>query len=305
LELSNRVAGDALVSPNRNDVIWNESITPVDPVELQIPNTSLNDALTAALENRPELELNQVQKDINSIDEKFYKDQTKPQIDLIAGYTSTGVGGEQSRAFRPVFQTPCQVDPNSPACQAQQAALAELTGNPYSGIFSNKYPTYSVGVQFNLPLFGDKTAKAQLGRARVEGERLGTQREQIEQQIQVEVRNSIQLVRTAEARLRAAAIARENTAINRVTNQISVHEMQPGNLAGQSFDVVVANLTAEVLVDLMEKLAACMKPVGWIIVSGILNELSNDVERSAREAELEIIERQHSGEWTALVARRL
>ena len=201
-----------LVSPNRNDVIWNESITPVDPVELQIPNTSLNDALTAALENRPELELNQVQKDINSIDEKFYKDQTKPQIDLIAGYTSTGVGGEQSRAFRPVFQTPCQVDPNSPACQAQQAALAELTGNPYSGIFSNKYPTYSVGVQFNLPLFGDKTAKAQLGRTRVEGERLGTQREQIEQQIQVEVRNSIQLVRTAEARLRAAAIARENTA---------------------------------------------------------------------------------------------
>jgi len=103
----------------------------------------------------------------------------------------------------------------------------------------------------------------------------------------------------------AVEVARENTAINRVTNQISVHEMQPGNLAGQSFDVVVANLTAEVLVDLMEKLAACMKPDGWIIVSGILNELSNDVERSAREAELKIIERQHSGEWTALVARRL
>ena len=201
-----------LVSPNRNDAIWNESITPVDSVELQIPSTSLNDAIIAAMANRPELELNQVQKDINAIDEKFYKDQTKPQIDLVAGYTSTGVGGEQSRSFRPVFETPCQVDPNSPACQAQQAALAELTGNPYKGIFQNKYPTYSVGLQFNLPLFGDKTAKAQLGRARVEGERLGTQREQIEQQIQVEVRNSIQAVRTAEARLRAAAIARENTA---------------------------------------------------------------------------------------------
>ena len=62
----------------------------------------------------------------------------------------------------------------------------------------------------NLP-FESKTAKAQLGRSLVEGERLNTQREQLAQAIQVDVRNSLQLVRTAEARLRSAAIARENT----------------------------------------------------------------------------------------------
>ncbi len=87
-----------------------------------------------------------------------------------------------------------------------------LTGNPYSGIFSNKYPTFRVGVQFNLPLFGDKTSRAQYGRSLVEGERLTTQREQLEQNIQVDVRNALQSLRTAEARLRAAAIARENSA---------------------------------------------------------------------------------------------
>ncbi|MCV4802978.1 hypothetical protein OFC41_30610, partial [Escherichia coli] len=38
------------------------------------------------------------------------------------------------------------------------------------------------------------------------------QRAQIEQLIQVDVRNALQAVRTAEARLRAAAIARENSA---------------------------------------------------------------------------------------------
>jgi outer membrane protein len=201
-----------LVSPNKNDAIWSESVTPVDSVELRVPTTGLNEAITTALENRPELELNQVQKDINGIDQKFYKDQTKPQIDLVAGYTSLGIGGEQNRLFQPVFSTPCQTDPNSPACQAQQQALSQLTGNPYSGIFTNKYPTYSVGLQFNLPLFGDKTAKAELGASRVVGDRLQTQREQLEQNIQVEVRNSLQAVRTSEARLRAAAISRENTA---------------------------------------------------------------------------------------------
>ena len=201
-----------LIAPNRTDSIWSESITPVDPVELRVPITSLPDAIATALDNRPELELNQVQKDINSIDQKFFKNQTKPQIDLVAGYTSLGIGGQENRLFRPAFNTPCQTDPTSPACQQQQQALTQLTGNPYNAIFQNKYPTYSVGLQFNLPLFGDKTAKAQLGRSKVEGDRLETQREALEQTIQVEVRNSIQAVRTAEARLRSAAIARENTA---------------------------------------------------------------------------------------------
>jgi len=60
-------------------------------------------------------------------------------------------------------------------------------------------------------LGGDKTAAAQFGKSRVEGERLDVQREQIEQSIQVEVRNALQSIRTAEARLRSASIARENT----------------------------------------------------------------------------------------------
>ncbi|MBO0237161.1 TolC family protein, partial [Vibrio parahaemolyticus] len=79
--------------------------------------------------------------------------------------------------------------------------LALLTGNAYSGVFDNRYPTYRAGLQINLPLFGDKTAGAQYGRTLVEGERLELQRAQIEQLIQVDVRNALQAVRTAEARL--------------------------------------------------------------------------------------------------------
>lgn len=201
-----------LISPNRYDRVWAESITPIDPVDLKAPSTTLVEAIEAAMQNRPELELNKVQKDINEVDRKFYKNQSKPQIDLVASYTSSGVGGSQNPDFNPSFPTPCSTDPNSPACQQQQANLELLTGNPYNGIFRNKYPTFRIGVQFNLPLFGDKTAKAQLGRSLVEGERIETQREQLEQNIQVDVRNAIQSVRTAEARLRAASVARENNA---------------------------------------------------------------------------------------------
>lgn len=201
-----------LIAPNKDAALWNQAITPVDPVDLRPPDTTLGEALNSALANRPELELNQLQIDINQIDRRFYSEQRKPQIDLVLGYTSAGVGGAQNPNFRSPFPLPCQQDPNSPACRQQLQNLALLTGNAYSGVFDNRYPTYRAGLQINLPLFGDRTANAQYGRSLVEGERLETQRAQIEQLIQIDVRNSLQAVRTAEARLRAAAIARENSA---------------------------------------------------------------------------------------------
>ena len=42
----------------------------------------------------------------------------------------------------------------------------------------------------------------------MEGKRIATQREQLEQLIQVEVRNALQSLATSEARLRSAAVAR-------------------------------------------------------------------------------------------------
>jgi outer membrane protein len=206
----------SMISPSRTDSLWSESLTPVDPVDLDAPRTTLTEALDAALQNRLELEVNQAQKDINALDQRYFKEQKKPQIDLVASYNSGGIGGSLNPAFDSPF---CATTADPTACRAVQQARAQqfIDGSIGSGgsavtdIFSNKYPTYKVGVQFNLPLFGDKTSRAQYGRSLVEGERLQTQREQLEQTIQVDVRNALQALRTAEARLRAAAIARENS----------------------------------------------------------------------------------------------
>ena len=206
-----------LISPSHEDRLWRESLTPVEPVEVAIPDPTLTEAVELALSNRPELEINKSQKEINKIDQRLFRDQTKPQIDLFGSYGSYGVGGGENPNFvNPLLRGVCQ-DPNSPECIAarlrQQAFLAQLggSGSAFTDIFANKYPIWRVGVTFNLPLFGDKTAEANLGHALVEGERLDVQREQIEQTIQVEVRNALQGIRSAEARLRSAAIARENS----------------------------------------------------------------------------------------------
>jgi HAE1 family hydrophobic/amphiphilic exporter-1 len=191
-----------LIAENQTDELWAKSLVPTDTVNTDLPIVSLPDALAAAMANRPELETNTVAREINELDRRFYREQTKPQVDLVASYTAAGIAGSQNPDLRLPFNTgqTAQVSP-------------ELTGNYFnsvSDIAAFRYPTLRVGVTINLP-FESKTAKAQLGRSLVEGERLNTQREQLAQAIQVDVRNSLQLVRTAEARLRSAAIARENT----------------------------------------------------------------------------------------------
>jgi HAE1 family hydrophobic/amphiphilic exporter-1 len=224
-----------LIAENKSDALWSASIVPVDPVDLDAPNTTLPEALDAALSNRPELELNEVQRDINQIDQRFFREQTKPQIDLVATYNLAGLAGTANDAVNPFGNSNEQTvnTTNSLINQINQingqigrpdrlppvvlpptpAISGNLTGGNFSSItdiFANRYPTFRVGVQINLP-FESRTARAQLGRSLVEGERIQTQRQQLEQSIQVEVRNALQSVRTSEARLRSAAISRENS----------------------------------------------------------------------------------------------
>jgi outer membrane protein TolC len=88
--------------------------------------------------------------------------------------------------------------------------LPDLFGGYFqslSNLGSNQFNNFRVGVSISLPLH-NRTAEGLLGHSLVEGERIATQREQLEQLIQVEVRNALQSLSTTEARLRSAAVAR-------------------------------------------------------------------------------------------------
>jgi ribosomal protein L11 methyltransferase len=102
----------------------------------------------------------------------------------------------------------------------------------------------------------------------------------------------------------AVEVARENLAINGVSSSIELLEAQPRNLTGQEFNVVVANLTAEVIIDLMTDLARCVTGNGAMILSGILSELAEDVARALEACGFNVTERREAGEWCAFVAIR-
>lgn len=211
-----------LIAIDRKAELWDLSIIPTDSVDLAPPDISLPEALKAAMDNRPELQQSNVAREINEIDQKYFREQTKPLIDLVGSYGMVGIAGTQANTANPFTGGSAELraavnrllinsgfDPLADI-PAQNLSPFLIGGYDQSlrNLLSNRFNNFRVGVQINLPL-RNRTAKAQLGRSRVEGEKIATQREQLEQAIQVDVRNALQVVRSAEARLHAAGIARE------------------------------------------------------------------------------------------------
>lgn len=95
----------------------------------------------------------------------------------------------------------------------------------------------------------------------------------------------------------AIEVARENAAINGVADAIEIEVNKLSSYAGQEFDVVLANLTADVIIPLAADFPAAMKAGSILIVSGILREQGDDVIASLTPQGFELIETKPDGEW--------
>jgi HAE1 family hydrophobic/amphiphilic exporter-1 len=215
-----------LMLPDRTSEIWSRPITPVSEVSLEPPRVALELALTEALQNRPEIVQLQTNAEINRIDERYFRDQTKPQINLVGNYTSAGLAGTANEITRSTgtinTELLARINQLSAAQNLPPLVINPMTSvssppgglvggffNSLGGIFSQRYPTYRVGVQIGLP-FGNRVAEANLGRSLAEGTQIRNTRAQQEQIIEAEVRNSLQALRSAEARLASALASRQS-----------------------------------------------------------------------------------------------
>ena len=182
-----------LILPDRKDPIWARAITPVSPVTLDPPQIGLEVALSEALKNRPEITQFETSAAINKIDERYYRDQTRPQIDLVGTYSAAGLAG-----------TP---NPNSNGAATVPDFFKGGDLTSLGNLIRQDFPTYRFGVQISLP-WGNHVARANLGRTLAEGAKIQNQRLQQEQVIEADVRNSLQALRSAQSKLNAAAASR-------------------------------------------------------------------------------------------------
>ncbi|MEP6742080.1 MAG: TolC family protein [bacterium] len=217
---------------------WGAQVTPTDTPKFDSTPVNLIDALKEARENRPELRRLRLQNDINQIDLQFFKNQTKPQIDIQSTLATTGLAGtDVSGALPPGTLVPLiSGDPTLSASafllqqirDIQQRAgfpiatvptTATLGGPPVdliggygrdlSNLFSFKTRNITVGVAFQIPL-RNRTAEANLAGARIQAEQLQATLRSQDQVIEVDVRNAAQAVETARLRVLSAREARVN-----------------------------------------------------------------------------------------------
>ncbi|HEY7784096.1 MAG TPA: TolC family protein [Pyrinomonadaceae bacterium] len=217
---------------------WSAQLTPTDTPQLDTAPVNLNDALKAARENRPELRRLKLQSDINSIDVQYFKNQTRPQVDLVSTLATTGLAGSDvSGALPPGTLVPLITgDPDAsaqafllqqirdiqmragfpvatvPLVPVSGGVTPELVGGygqTLSNLFNFKTRNVTVGVAIQIP-FKNKTAEANLAGARIQSDQLEASRRSQEQLIEVDVRNAAQSVETARQRVLSARDARQN-----------------------------------------------------------------------------------------------
>ncbi len=100
----------------------------------------------------------------------------------------------------------------------------------------------------------------------------------------------------------AVEIAAGNAQRNGVDDRMEVSGDHAGSVGGGPFDVVVANLTAGVLVDLATEVYAPVRPGGFLVLSGLLVDQRAAVLEAY--AGLRLVSDHTDGEWSGLVLSR-
>ena len=72
----------------------------------------------------------------------------------------------------------------------------------------------------------------------------------------------------------------------------------------EKYDIVLANILADVLVPLTPVIVNQMKPGAIYITSGIIDEKEETVVKAVKEAGLEVLEVTYQGEWVSVTARK-
>ena len=211
---------------------WQQTFVPTDKPAFNLDAMSLDDAMKDAMDNRFELKRLKLEREINQEDIKYFKNQTKPQIDLNTTFsldgisrsgTSTatttnlitgtadlflfnGLNATRTSTGLPLLINPSLVIPASPSF------LFGGFNRSLANVFRSDAPNFSIGATISFP-FRNRTAKANLDGAKIQEEQLLAQTRGQEKSVIVEVRNAVQAVETSRQRVLTARRARESAEI--------------------------------------------------------------------------------------------
>ncbi|HEY1497063.1 MAG TPA: TolC family protein [Candidatus Solibacter sp.] len=151
----------------------------------------LADLFGEALRNRPDLEGAGIQVENSEISLEGSLNALKPQLDLIGIMENSGLAGDLNPAAGP------------PTGSVNVGGFGTVQGQ----IFRRNFPTYGVGLQLTLPL-RNRVAQADAVRDELQVRQAEVRRQQLQDQVMLEVADAAESLRQARASYEAAVEAR-------------------------------------------------------------------------------------------------
>jgi len=189
LEEQEAVVKNVITRRTANDPdLLTAGIIPTDSID--VPSTDeirpIQDLLSEAYANRPDLRQADLQVENSQISIEGSRNALLPEIDLVGTAQNSALAGQMN---------PLTTNVNTTFIGGYGSALDQL--------FTRKYPTYGVGVNFTLPL-RNRIAQSDLARDQIQLRQTEIRRQQLANQAQLEVQDALVAMRRARTSYEAA-----------------------------------------------------------------------------------------------------
>jgi HAE1 family hydrophobic/amphiphilic exporter-1 len=214
---------------------WSKALVPTDQPTFDETPVSLETALKEAHENRPEIRRLRLEEEVNDINLQYFRNQTKPRIDLVGTFQTNGLAGtvnpnaidteaspliggnpntnasafllQEINTLRAAQGLPLLTPPIvQPSGSGVPSQFVGGYGRTLQNLFNFSTRQIVVGATIQIPL-RNRTAQANLAFTKIQREQLAASTRSQEQAVEVEVRNAVQAVETSRRRVLAARAA--------------------------------------------------------------------------------------------------
>ncbi|NTU51310.1 MAG: TolC family protein [Candidatus Aminicenantes bacterium] len=175
------------------------AVLPKDKPTYVPREVSFEEAITAALQNRPDLEISRIGLETEKINISYAKNQILPELNLSASYSAPGIDGT-----RLIYNLPNPLDPDAEIIDTIPGGI----GGALKQSFGFTYPNWNLGLTLNLPL-SNVFGKASLAQARLNMRQAMLEMENQKEQVYIEIKNAVRAVEANYKRIQAYTTARE------------------------------------------------------------------------------------------------
>ncbi|WP_242860849.1 50S ribosomal protein L11 methyltransferase [Defluviitalea phaphyphila] len=101
----------------------------------------------------------------------------------------------------------------------------------------------------------------------------------------------------------AVKVAKNNVKLNKVDNIMKVYEGNLLDVITEKANIVVANIIADIIIEISKNVFKFLKPKGFFISSGIIKSRLSEVKETIINNNFDIINIYEKGEWCAIIAQ--